>query len=182
MIFQNYQNLMLLTSSDTRRTLMHLFLFTNSSKREENWFQYVRRVYATAINFPCISTLVSVTLHAKMEMLHLHRFHLKSSFDKKCGRHCRFFSLKKLLFLWISPLFLVIKKCVDTSQRKIKHKNYSFLIHTKIKQSFQWYRCESGHLCWRLTWSNMNSPFLQQTEVAWWSCKVMRGWLEHILV
>ena len=90
MIFQNYQNLMLLTSSDTRRTLMHLFLFTNSTKREENWFQYVRRVYATAINFPCISTLVSVTLHAKMEMLHLHRFHLKSSFDKKCGRHCRF--------------------------------------------------------------------------------------------
>ena len=25
----------------------------------ENWFQYVRRVYATAINFPCIITLVS---------------------------------------------------------------------------------------------------------------------------
>ena len=24
----------------------------------ENWFQYVRRVYATAINFPCISTLL----------------------------------------------------------------------------------------------------------------------------
>ena len=23
----------------------------------ENWFQYVRRVYATAINFPCIITL-----------------------------------------------------------------------------------------------------------------------------
>ena len=23
----------------------------------ENWFQYVRRVYATAINFPCITTL-----------------------------------------------------------------------------------------------------------------------------
>ena len=23
----------------------------------ENWFQYVRRVYATSINFPCISTL-----------------------------------------------------------------------------------------------------------------------------
>ena len=32
--FQNYQNLMLLTSSDTRRTLMHLFLFTNSAQRE----------------------------------------------------------------------------------------------------------------------------------------------------
>ena len=24
----------------------------------KNWFQYVRRVYTTAINFPCISTLV----------------------------------------------------------------------------------------------------------------------------
>ena len=34
--FQNYQNSMLLTSSDTKRTLMHLFLFTNSAK--ENWF------------------------------------------------------------------------------------------------------------------------------------------------
>ena len=25
-----------------------------------NWFQYVRRVYTTAINFPCISTLVKL--------------------------------------------------------------------------------------------------------------------------
>ena len=39
---------MLLSSSDTKRTLMHLFLFTNSTQRE-SWFQYVRRVYATAI-------------------------------------------------------------------------------------------------------------------------------------
>ena len=29
-----YQNLMLLISSDTKRTLMHLFLFTNSAQRE----------------------------------------------------------------------------------------------------------------------------------------------------
>jgi len=48
---------MLLTSSDTKRTLMHLFFFTNSSHRE-NWFQYVRRVYANALNFPCIITLI----------------------------------------------------------------------------------------------------------------------------
>ena len=47
MKYQNYQNLMLLTSSDTKRTLMHLFLFTNSAQRE--LFQYVRRVYTTAI-------------------------------------------------------------------------------------------------------------------------------------
>ena len=54
--YQDYQNLMLFTSSDTKQTLMHLSLFTNSPR--ENLFQYVRRVYATTINFPCIITLV----------------------------------------------------------------------------------------------------------------------------
>jgi len=34
---------------------MHLFLFTNSAQRER--FQYVRRVYTTSFNFPCIITL-----------------------------------------------------------------------------------------------------------------------------
>ena len=32
--YQNYQNVILLTSSDTKQTLMHLFLFTNSAQRE----------------------------------------------------------------------------------------------------------------------------------------------------
>ena len=32
--FQNYQNLILLTSSDTKRTLVHLFLFTKFAQRE----------------------------------------------------------------------------------------------------------------------------------------------------
>ena len=32
--YQNYQNLMHVTSSDTKRTLMHLLLFTNSAQRE----------------------------------------------------------------------------------------------------------------------------------------------------
>ena len=39
---------MLLTSSDTKRTLMHLFLFTKPAQRE------------LAINFPCITPLVSL--------------------------------------------------------------------------------------------------------------------------
>ena len=30
---------------------------------KENWFQYVRRVYATAINFPCIITLVKTNTY-----------------------------------------------------------------------------------------------------------------------
>ena len=34
---------------------MHLFLLQIPPR--ENWFQYVRRVYATTINFPCIITL-----------------------------------------------------------------------------------------------------------------------------
>jgi len=37
---------------------MYLFLFTNSAQK--NGFQYVRWVYATAINFPCIIILVLV--------------------------------------------------------------------------------------------------------------------------
>ena len=35
---------------------MHLFLNLQTPPRE-NWFQYVRREYATAINFPCLITL-----------------------------------------------------------------------------------------------------------------------------
>ena len=50
--YQNCQNLMLLTSSGTERTLMH-YSWLQVPPRE-NWFQYVPRVYATVINFPCI--------------------------------------------------------------------------------------------------------------------------------
>ena len=53
--YVNFQNSMLLSSSDTKLTLMYLFLFINSTQRD--LFQHVRRVYATAINFPCIITL-----------------------------------------------------------------------------------------------------------------------------
>ena len=49
--YQKYQNSMLLTSSDTKRTMRHLLQIPP----RENWFQYVRRVYGTAINFPCIT-------------------------------------------------------------------------------------------------------------------------------
>ena len=56
--YQNYQNSMVLSSTDTKRTLRHLFIYSclQISPRE-NWFQCLRRVYATAINFPCIITL-----------------------------------------------------------------------------------------------------------------------------
>ena len=57
----NYQNLILLTSLNTKRTLMHLFLFTNSAKRELG--SICTRVYATAINFPCITTLLQAKIY-----------------------------------------------------------------------------------------------------------------------
>ena len=52
---------MLLSSSDTKRTLQCIYLCLQIPARE-NRFQYVRRVYATAINFPCIITLSLVNL------------------------------------------------------------------------------------------------------------------------
>jgi len=53
--YQNYQNLILLTSSDTIRTLMHLFLFTNSAQRELVSICTQSIQYTTEINFPCIT-------------------------------------------------------------------------------------------------------------------------------
>ena len=38
--YQNYQNLMPLTSSNTKRTLMHLFLFTNSAQKRTGFNVY----------------------------------------------------------------------------------------------------------------------------------------------
>jgi len=56
--FQSYQNSILLISSDTKRTLIHdssILVYKLTAQRE--LVQYVRRVYASAINFSCISTL-----------------------------------------------------------------------------------------------------------------------------
>ena len=47
---------MFLSSSDTRRTLMHLFLFTNSGQRE--LVSICTKSIRIAINFPCIITLI----------------------------------------------------------------------------------------------------------------------------
>ena len=45
---------------------MHLFLSKNSAQRE--LIQYKRRVYATAINFPFIITLVKINPELEMNM------------------------------------------------------------------------------------------------------------------
>ena len=68
-IYQNYRNLMLLTSSDTKRSLMHYSCLQIEPR--ENWFQYVRRVFATAINFPCIITFACVVCKEFIFISHL---------------------------------------------------------------------------------------------------------------
>ena len=54
--YQNYQNLMLLIPRilNEHRCIYSCLRFPP----KKNWLQYVRRVYVTAINFPCIIALV----------------------------------------------------------------------------------------------------------------------------
>jgi len=57
--YQNYQNLMLLTSWHTKRTRMHLFLFTNSAKRElvsicTQYAEYTQPQLTFLASHPCV--------------------------------------------------------------------------------------------------------------------------------
>ena len=70
---------MLLSSSDTRRTLMHSCL---QLPPRENWFQYVRRVYSTAINFPCIITLFETYIKMFI-LLRIFLFYIWKFFRKR---------------------------------------------------------------------------------------------------
>ena len=63
-----------------KRILMHQCLFKNSAQWEP-WFQYVRKVYTTAINFPCLTFLVKlnyfmIILHSKSSDFKLLRIYL----------------------------------------------------------------------------------------------------------
>ena len=62
--FQNYQNFMLLTPSDTKQTIWRIYYCLKIPPRE-NWFQYVRRVYATAINFPSLHYILGAKVPAQ---------------------------------------------------------------------------------------------------------------------
>ena len=71
------------------------------------------------------------------------------------------FLLEKCLFLWISPLFLISKKCASqvcrehaNENKHFKSKNVKFiLVQTKLNQA---------SLHWRVTWNYANSPFKQK--------------------
>ena len=59
--YQNFRNLMLLPSSDTKQTLMHLFLFTVRPERT-GLNIYARRVYATLALAPYIDPSLKAKL------------------------------------------------------------------------------------------------------------------------
>ena len=126
-----------LTSSDTKQTLMHLFLFTNSAQRElvlvrKKYINiYVRRVYATAINFPCIITLVSsniVKFEIKTKLWKFSVYHTKHQIQGKSNFHWNIkFKLRLLMLLKNKKMFYV-------HNIKIQAKIISF--HTKTRIIF----------------------------------------------
>ena len=82
--YQTYQNLMLLTYSDTKRTLMHLLLFTNSAQRElvsictqsihnRNWLSlpYILALYYALIHpyFLCSPPVYSSTSPRNLNLI-----------------------------------------------------------------------------------------------------------------
>ena len=71
----------------------------------ENWFQYVRRVYATAINFPCNLTFIlcNVCVLVLFQWLFLDQiiFETKQKSKYKVDFHFIFISIKKIF--WIYP-------------------------------------------------------------------------------
>ena len=63
--YQNYQNLRLLTSTDTKRTLMHLFIFTNSGQRElvsvcTMYAEYTQLQLTFLALYPCLLLCLSM--------------------------------------------------------------------------------------------------------------------------
>ena len=87
--------------------------------------------------------------------------------DQKFGRYRRFPDSKSFLFLWVSSLLLVNKKCARHFRGKIANENEQFKKNSKksnsyfIRQIFQGYRCKSGIsvFAWRVAWNHAFSPF-----------------------
>ena len=74
MNYQNYKNLILLTSSDTKQTVMHLFLFTKSVQRElvfNMYAEYTQQQLSFLALVPCINVKKVVRLLSKWWTIHL---------------------------------------------------------------------------------------------------------------
>jgi len=98
--YQNYQNSMLLTSSDTKQILMHLFLFTNSEQREliSIWTQSIRNCNKLSLHYNLDFTHQDIQIQGK-----LLKFWNEIEFEKmyiKCS------GMKRNVFLNILLMFI----------------------------------------------------------------------------
>ena len=86
-----------------------------------------------------------------------------------------FFGLGKRLFLWVSLLLLINKKCANYFRRETANENkITIWLNKNIqlsnsclnKRSFQWYRCESDIdvFARRVTWNYAYSPCEMQVK------------------
>ena len=83
----------------------------------ENWFQYVQRVYTTAINFPCIITLVpSVFPPTRPWLPHKYVFFFSirklTAYVYKQYLHDILHEIRQLSFLWKEGFVLFLFKVV----------------------------------------------------------------------
>ena len=67
---------MLLTSSDTKQTRMHLFLFTNSVQRE-----LVSICTQSTHNFPCMTTLDMIYYWLGQNQLMINKYAVRSPYS-----------------------------------------------------------------------------------------------------
>ena len=113
------------------------------------------------------------TLHAKIAMPDLQRFTLETLIRSETWKIPLFSWLEKCLFLWISQLFLISKKCASHFCREIANDNKQFKERkTRISNSylirlrFQVYCSKSGtvifamkgHMTLRVQYTNYTIP------------------------
>ena len=128
----------------------------------ENWFQYVRRVYATAINFPCISTLGGTICHF-FDKKYPDLFSMclkKVSIVKKQNKKLIFFLTFKFLYIVIhlcKRKYFFIKLC-SIWVPKNQSWNTEFKNVKIIKICFTW-TCYGQIKNWKLglTWCKQYS-------------------------
>ena len=124
---------MLLSSSDNKRKRC-IYSCLQIPPRE-NWFQYVRRVYASPINFPCISTLV-LRIHLILKRIRILDPHWKKMdpdpVHEKKLRFTYFFHRKIFeLFFLLFHLFFSNKFCEPFRDQDISD-NLSFFNNSDL--------------------------------------------------
>ena len=96
--------------------------------------------------------------------------------------------LKKCLFLWISLLFYISKKCTreTANEKKNKESKHGYWISNSylIRYKFQGYRCKSGIaiFAWGVTWKYAYSVLNVISMTTWLGLGVTATLLDTLLV